>query len=160
KAMIERFGEDVPPHVANLMAWALVLGPGAMPDPQVALRLARRGVAARPISIRLKTLGGALFRAGPGAEAVRGLFEAVRGAGGGRDPLCWAAAGAARRTAGTPRGGSGLAGPSPGLGRPAAPSSGGGRRCPSPKAAGPGAPRRGGDPPQPGRTVGANPGRR
>src|SRR5439155_11526693 len=76
-SLIERFGEDVPPREANAMAWALVLGPGAVPDPQVALRLARRGVAGRPSSKRLNTLGGALFRAGQGAEAIRVLLQAV-----------------------------------------------------------------------------------
>jgi serine/threonine protein kinase/WD40 repeat protein len=89
QAMIERFGEEVPPRMANLMAWTLVLGPDTMPDPQVALRLARRGVAAWPDSIRLNTLGGALFRAGQGSEAVRVLLQAVEEQGGGGTPFDW-----------------------------------------------------------------------
>src|SRR5262249_22187561 len=68
EAMIARYGEDVPPRAANTMAWTLALGPGAVPDPQIALRLARRGVAGLPDAIRLNTLGGALLRAGQGPE--------------------------------------------------------------------------------------------
>src|SRR5262249_7247611 len=77
QAMVARYGEDVPPRAANTMAWSLVLGPGAVPDPQIALRLARRGVAGLPDASRLNTLGGALLRAGQGSEAIAVLLKAV-----------------------------------------------------------------------------------
>src|SRR5262249_19986072 len=90
KAMIERFGEDVPPRMANLMAWTLVLGPGAVPNPQIALRLARHGAAGLPDASRLNILGGALLRAGQGPEAIAVLLKAVEKQGRGGTPFDWA----------------------------------------------------------------------
>jgi tetratricopeptide (TPR) repeat protein len=89
KASIDRFGEDVPPRVANTLAWTLILGPEAVQDPNIAVRLARRGVAGDPDSNRMNTLGGALSRAGAGQEAVQTLFRAIETQGQSGTSLDW-----------------------------------------------------------------------
>jgi WD40 repeat protein len=89
KASIDRFGEDVPPRVANTLAWTLILGPDAVQDHNIAVRLARRGIAGEPDLNRTNTLGGALSRAGAGQEAVQTLLRAIETQGQSGTSLDW-----------------------------------------------------------------------
>jgi hypothetical protein len=89
KAMVERFGEDVPPLVANNMAWTLVLGPNAVKDSDAAVRLARSAVAAFPSPNRLNTLGGTLLRAGRGPEVLQTLLHGIETGGQSGTPFDW-----------------------------------------------------------------------
>jgi hypothetical protein len=89
KAMVKRFGEDVPPLRANTVAWTLVLGANASQDAEAASRLARSAVASYPSFYRLNTLGGALLRAGRGREAIQTLSRAIEKQGQGGTPLDW-----------------------------------------------------------------------
>jgi hypothetical protein len=89
KAMVARFGEDVPPDEANTMAWSLVLGAIASQDAEAAVRLARSAVASYPSPRRVDTLGGALFRAGHGPEAIQTLLHAIEIQGKAGTPLDW-----------------------------------------------------------------------
>jgi hypothetical protein len=88
KAMVERFS-DVPPGMANVVAWTLVLGTNASQDAEAAWRLARSAVASYPSSYRLNTLAGALFRAGRGPEAIQTLLRGIETQGQGGTPLDW-----------------------------------------------------------------------
>jgi WD40 repeat protein len=89
RAIVERFGEDVPPLEANTIAWTLVLGANAPHDAVAALRFARSAVASYPSSSRVNTLGGALFRAGRGPEAIQTLSRGIDNQGRGGTPLDW-----------------------------------------------------------------------
>jgi hypothetical protein len=88
KAIVERFS-DVPPRRANLVAWTLVLGANASQDAEAASRLARSAVASYSGPKRLNTLGGTLFRAGRGPEAIQTLSRAIEVQGQGGTPLDW-----------------------------------------------------------------------
>jgi hypothetical protein len=89
RAMVERFGQDVPPGESKTMAWTMVLGSNPQRDLDTALRLARSAVAALPTDDNLNTLGGALFRAGRGREAIETLLRAIETQGQGGTPLDW-----------------------------------------------------------------------
>jgi hypothetical protein len=90
KAMVERFGEDIPPRAANTMAWTLVLGTDAFRDSVSALRLARGALDGFPDASRLNALAGALFRAGHGPEAIQTLLHGIETQERRGTPLDWA----------------------------------------------------------------------
>jgi predicted Zn-dependent protease len=78
-ALLDRFGRTEDLDVANDVAWACALGPGAAADLGPAVRLAEQSVAARPDDYaRLNTLGGVLLRAGRAEGAVARLRQALQ----------------------------------------------------------------------------------
>jgi tetratricopeptide (TPR) repeat protein len=82
QALLDRFGQTPDLDVANGVAWACAIGPGAAADLGPAVRLAERAVAARRSPIDgyapLNTLGGVLLRAGRAEEAVTRLRQALK----------------------------------------------------------------------------------
>jgi WD40 repeat protein/Flp pilus assembly protein TadD len=78
-ALLDRFGQTQDLDVANDVAWACAVGPGAAADLGPAVRLAEQSVAARPDDdARLTTLGGVLLRAGRAEEAIPRLRQAIQ----------------------------------------------------------------------------------
>jgi tetratricopeptide (TPR) repeat protein len=77
---------DLEPSVANMLAWACALGPGALADYSEVVRLAEQAVASSPVSGRLNTLGAILYRAGRFESSVRQLMRAVEAGGGDGTP--------------------------------------------------------------------------
>jgi Flp pilus assembly protein TadD len=78
-ALLDVFGRTEDMDVANSVAWACAVGPGAPADLGPAVRLAERAVAARPDDYsRLNTLGGVLLRAGRAEEAIARLQQALK----------------------------------------------------------------------------------
>jgi Flp pilus assembly protein TadD len=78
-ALLDVFGQTEDLDVANNVAWACTVGPGAAADLGPAVRLAERAVAARPNdSSLLNTLGGVLLRAGRAQEAIARLRQALQ----------------------------------------------------------------------------------
>jgi serine/threonine protein kinase/WD40 repeat protein len=75
---------DLPPRIANLLAWSCALDDGVVEDYAPLVRLAESAVVGRPSQDRLNTLGALLYRAGRFEEAVRQLQRSVEmhGAGG------------------------------------------------------------------------------
>jgi Flp pilus assembly protein TadD len=78
-ALLDLFGRTEDMYVANNVAWACAVGPGAPADLGPAVRLAERAVADQPGDYaRLNTLGGVLLRAGRPQEAVTRLQQALK----------------------------------------------------------------------------------
>jgi hypothetical protein len=75
--------EQIVPSVANDIAWACCLGPGAVADYAPVVHLAEMAAASSPSNSRLNTLGAVLYRAGRLEEAVGQLGRAVKVQGGG-----------------------------------------------------------------------------
>jgi WD40 repeat protein/serine/threonine protein kinase/tetratricopeptide (TPR) repeat protein len=83
REMLDRFGRERAPAVANTLAWVCVLGPDAVGDFEQPVRLAQAALAGRPKTYAyLNTLGAALYRAGHHQDAVRQLEEAIAVNGG------------------------------------------------------------------------------
>jgi Flp pilus assembly protein TadD len=77
--LLDRFGQTRDLDVANGVAWACAVGPGAATNLGLAVRLAERAVAAGPDDYaRLNTLGGVLLRAGRAEEAIARLRQALQ----------------------------------------------------------------------------------
>jgi WD40 repeat protein len=89
EALVKRLGQTTDPTVANDVAWACCLAPGATSDPKTVVTLAERAVAKEASSERLGTLGAALCRAGRHDEGVIRLREAIKGHAKGGSPLDW-----------------------------------------------------------------------
>ena len=78
---------------ANNVAWCYVLGPDAVDDTDIPVRLAESAVAAHFDAEKagfLNTLGTALYRAGRYGEAITRLNESVQAGGGVGVPQDWA----------------------------------------------------------------------
>jgi WD40 repeat protein/serine/threonine protein kinase len=89
--LLERFQGTTHPPTANSVAWLCVLGPDAVADHEVPVRLAEIAVqGATADADRLNTLGAGLYRAGRFAAAIDRLEEAVRLQGGVGLPKIWA----------------------------------------------------------------------
>jgi WD40 repeat protein/serine/threonine protein kinase len=85
RQMLEKFGAaGIVPHAANTIAWTCALGPGAVDDYAAVVRFAELGIAGRPETNRLNTLGAVLFRAGRFEEAIKAIERSIEahGAGG------------------------------------------------------------------------------
>jgi WD40 repeat protein/tetratricopeptide (TPR) repeat protein len=77
--MVPRFGRTTNTAVANQVAWACAVGPGALGDLEPAVRLAENAVRANSGSFETHTvLGAILYRAGRLKDAVAALNEAVK----------------------------------------------------------------------------------
>jgi WD40 repeat protein/tetratricopeptide (TPR) repeat protein len=91
-AMLERFGGKINTWTANEVARACTLGPEAIADPGMPVRLAEaavKGTAEINKANFLDTLGAALYRAGRCDEAIRRLEEAIHARSGAGVPQDW-----------------------------------------------------------------------
>ena len=71
--------EGLTPSQANSIAWACVIGPGGLTNPQRAVEFAAMADAGKPNDYNyLSTLGTALFRAGEYQKALDKLNEAIK----------------------------------------------------------------------------------
>ena len=83
--ILNRFGTTDDPFVANAVAWACSLIPGAIQDREAPVRLATLALRRFPADQRhlvLNTLGAALYRAGRPGEAIQRLNEGIQARGG------------------------------------------------------------------------------
>jgi WD40 repeat protein/tetratricopeptide (TPR) repeat protein len=77
-AMIVEFGDTKDASDANSIAWTCALGPGAIPDLSMALRLSERAASGKSKGwAELNTLGSVLYRAGRYPEALQRLNQAI-----------------------------------------------------------------------------------
>jgi Flp pilus assembly protein TadD len=94
--LLDRLGGTTDPNIANNLAWACVLAPDAVADPEVPVRLALLAIEKYPQETRwfaLNTLGVALYRAGRYEEAITRLNESIVAQGGEGVPQDWAVPG-------------------------------------------------------------------
>jgi WD40 repeat protein/tetratricopeptide (TPR) repeat protein len=76
--LLAKAGDSPDAATALWVAWACVLAPDAVADPQAVVRLAETAASARPRhAAALTTLGAALFRAGQADKAAERLREAT-----------------------------------------------------------------------------------
>jgi eukaryotic-like serine/threonine-protein kinase len=90
--LLARYGTVTDPSAANTVAWSCALGPDAVADRDVPVRLAEAALAAYPParkSLVMNTLGAALYRAGRFEESIHLLEEGIRKRGGESLPQDW-----------------------------------------------------------------------
>jgi WD40 repeat protein len=87
--MLSDFGEILPAHVEDTVAWTCVVGPDATTDPARAAPLAEAAVNGPADHAALNTLGAALYRAGRFEEALAALERALVAHGSGGTPHDW-----------------------------------------------------------------------
>jgi eukaryotic-like serine/threonine-protein kinase len=76
--LLRRFGQTDVPTAANSAAWLCALGPDAVADPALLVKLSEFAAAKEPGWRHLNTLGAVLFRAGKHEQAVEQLQAAMK----------------------------------------------------------------------------------